>query len=77
MQQMTLAILVIPELSVQNNTRALIESARFSYQLGKDNDKFDKTTILVSLTHIILIIDLALLLMIVVMLQMSMALLRQ
>ena len=28
--------------------RALIESARFSYQLGKDNDKFDKTTILVS-----------------------------
>ena len=28
--------------------RALIESARFSYQLGKDNDKFDKTTIMVS-----------------------------
>jgi len=28
--------------------RALLESARFSYQLGKDNDKFDKTTILVS-----------------------------
>ena len=28
--------------------RALIESARFSYQLGKDNDRFDKTTILVS-----------------------------
>ena len=28
--------------------RALIESARFSYQLGKDNDKFDKTTIVVS-----------------------------
>ena len=28
--------------------RALIESARFSYQIGKDNDKFDKTTILVS-----------------------------
>ena len=28
--------------------RALIESARFSYQLGKDNDKFDKTTIIVS-----------------------------
>ena len=24
--------------------RALIESARFSYQLGKDNDKFDKTS---------------------------------
>ena len=28
--------------------RALIESARFSYQLGKDNDKFDKTTIILS-----------------------------
>ena len=28
--------------------RALIESARFSYQLGKDNDKFDKTSIMVS-----------------------------
>ena len=28
--------------------RALIESARFSYQLGKNNDKFDKTTIVVS-----------------------------
>ena len=28
--------------------RALIESARFSYQLGKDNDRFDKTTIMVS-----------------------------
>jgi len=28
--------------------RALLESARFSYQLGKDNDKFDKTTIMVS-----------------------------
>ena len=28
--------------------RALLESARFSYQLGQDNDKFDKTTILVS-----------------------------
>jgi hypothetical protein len=28
--------------------RALLESARFSYQLGKDNDKFDKTTIVVS-----------------------------
>lgn len=28
--------------------RALIESARFSYQLGKDNDRFDKTTILVA-----------------------------
>ena len=28
--------------------RALIESARFSYQVGADNDKFDKTTIVVS-----------------------------
>ena len=28
--------------------RALLESARFSYQLGKDNDKFDKTTIVVA-----------------------------
>ena len=28
--------------------RALLESARFSFQLGKDNDKFDKTTIVVS-----------------------------
>jgi hypothetical protein len=27
--------------------RALIESARFSYQIGLDNDRFDKTTILV------------------------------
>ena len=27
--------------------RALIEAARFSYQVGPDNDKFDKTTILV------------------------------
>ena len=27
--------------------RALIEAARFSYVVGKDNDKFDKTTILV------------------------------
>ena len=27
--------------------RALIESARFSYQIGMDNDRFDKTTILV------------------------------
>ena len=26
--------------------RALIEAARFSYQSGKDNDRFDKTTIL-------------------------------
>jgi hypothetical protein len=26
--------------------RALIESARFSYQIGLDNDKFDKTTIM-------------------------------
>ena len=28
--------------------RALLESARFSYQVGADNDKFDKTTIVVS-----------------------------
>ena len=28
--------------------RALIEAARFSYQIGADNDRFDKTTILVS-----------------------------
>ena len=28
--------------------RALIESARFSYQPGQDNDRFDKTTIHVS-----------------------------
>ena len=28
--------------------RALIEAARFSYQVGVNNDKFDKTTILVS-----------------------------
>ena len=28
--------------------RALLESARFSYQVGKDNDRFDKTTIVVS-----------------------------
>ena len=28
--------------------RALIEAARFSYQLGGNNDKFDKTTILIS-----------------------------
>jgi hypothetical protein len=28
--------------------RALLESARFSYQVGQNNDKFDKTTILVS-----------------------------
>jgi len=27
--------------------RALVESARFSYQIGLDNDRFDKTTILV------------------------------
>jgi hypothetical protein len=27
--------------------RALVESARFSYQVGLDNDRFDKTTILV------------------------------
>jgi hypothetical protein len=27
--------------------RALIEAARFSYVVGKDNDKFDKTTVLV------------------------------
>ena len=26
--------------------RALIEAARFSYQVGKNNDKIDKTTIL-------------------------------
>ena len=28
--------------------RALIEAARFSYQVGENNDRFDKTTILVS-----------------------------
>jgi hypothetical protein len=28
--------------------RALLESARFSYQVGKNNDRFDKTTIMVS-----------------------------
>ena len=28
--------------------RALIEAARFSYQVGGNNDKFDKTTILIS-----------------------------
>ena len=26
--------------------RALLEAARFSYQIGQDNDKFDRTTIL-------------------------------
>ena len=26
--------------------RALVEASRFSYQKGKDNDRFDKTTIL-------------------------------
>ena len=26
--------------------RALIEAARFSYQVGQDNDRFDRTTIL-------------------------------
>ena len=28
--------------------RALIEAARFSYRIGKDNDRFDRTTIMVS-----------------------------
>ena len=28
--------------------RALIEAARFSYQVGENNDRFDKTTVLVS-----------------------------
>jgi hypothetical protein len=28
--------------------RALLESARFSYQIGQNNDRFDKTTIMVS-----------------------------
>ena len=28
--------------------RALLESARFSYQVGQNNDRFDKTTIMVS-----------------------------
>ena len=27
--------------------RALLESARFSYQVGKNNDKIDRTTVLV------------------------------
>ena len=36
------------ELDATDDVRALIESARFSYQLGKDNDKFDKTSIMVS-----------------------------